>query len=1245
VLKTTNISIAEGISNSNINCIYQDKYGFMWFGTEDGLNKYDGYSFKIFKNVPGNPKSIIDNGIWGVDEDKNGNLWIATNQGVSMYDRRRNEFTNFNLDSLITDRFSSQVLCSSVLTDSKDNIWVGTIGGGVIRYNKDLSKFEKIAVSANVAKSDNDIVLPLIEYNNSIYCGDFRYGLTEYDASIDSFKVVKYGHSEEGFDFKDYEERITNFHIDGTNTLWIVTEEGVYKYNAASNELKVVHKYKRHDIFDLWKIYTGIAEDKEGNIWIGKDMRGILKFDGVSDDFSDIPFGIEYTNKPGTYNRLVRSFFVDNTGIIWIGTLNDGVYKYDPASEPFTHYKHDPKNKFSLGGNEIFGITESKIKSNTIYVGTRGAGLYSFDSETKQFKSIKQEFLSDVFGGSVRSILENEDGSLYLGTWGDGLYQYFPGRSSRLITKWDSLSNASLSNNLIRNILKDEDGLLWIGTNSGLNVYDPVYKKIKRIYEKKDARYPQELIDLIREKNRKKQSIAEILKVGNDANLSKEFLIERPRDYLVTNVGEGTRSDRDNADYGWLESAAGDTVWSSRKYDDSFVLNGNNKNRITTALLRLKPGKYYLKYISDDSHSYGKWNAAPPLDSLLWGVQVLSLADDEIENAERLLLESKTQTYISGSNIRSLHFDNNQKNIIWIGTDAEGLDKFDKTTGKVVNYRNIPGQNSVSNNSIQFIHQDDEGILWLATNSGLDKFDPAKEKFLVYTEEDGLPTNYIASILADEFDNLWIATRNGLSRMTMNGNKATFVNYDSKDGLGGSDYIALVALKASNGLLYFGGEHGLNEFAPGKMNNQPPDLVFTDLKIGNKSYLNLAKEDEELPSIFDSSVFEFEYNQNDLTFEFAALHYGRADKNQYAHFLEGYDKEWVYDNKKLATYTNLDPGEYRFHFKGSNSDGVWNNEGKVLEIIISPPWWQTIFAYISYVFIFTGIVFGIDRIQRHRLLGRERAMATLREAELRAETAELQAKAAEAQAQVMQIENDRKTQELEEARELQLSMLPEKLPELPNLDIAVYMKTATEVGGDYYDFNVAMDGTLTVVLGDATGHGMKAGTMVTTAKSLFHSYSGNKDILFTFHEMTRCIKQMRMQSLSMCLTMLKIKGAQLTMSAAGMPPVFIFRRESRLIEEHLMKGMPLGTMNNFPYEIKEMKLNSGDALLILSDGLPELQNNNGELYGYKRVRNKFEEVAEGTPEEIISCLKDDGSAWVNDEDPEDDVTFVVIKVK
>ena len=134
------------------------------------------------------------------------------------------------------------------------------------------------------------------------------------------------------------------------------------------------------------------------------------------------------------------------------------------------------------------------------------------------------------------------------------------------------------------------------------------------------------------------------------------------------------------------------------------------------------------------------------------------------------------------------------------------------------------------------------------------------------------------------------------------------------------------------------------------------------------------------------------------------------------------------------------------------------------------------------------------------------------------------------------------------------------------------MKTATEVGGDYYDFNIGIDGTLTIVLGDATGHGMRAGTMVTTTKSLFNVLAPNPNIIETFHEMTRCLKLMQMDKLSMCLTMLKIMGNKIQMSSAGMPPVFIHKRESQTIEEHVIKGMPLGTFNDFPYSIVESSI-------------------------------------------------------------------------
>ncbi|MDP2364194.1 MAG: PP2C family protein-serine/threonine phosphatase, partial [Ignavibacteria bacterium] len=153
------------------------------------------------------------------------------------------------------------------------------------------------------------------------------------------------------------------------------------------------------------------------------------------------------------------------------------------------------------------------------------------------------------------------------------------------------------------------------------------------------------------------------------------------------------------------------------------------------------------------------------------------------------------------------------------------------------------------------------------------------------------------------------------------------------------------------------------------------------------------------------------------------------------------------------------------------------------------------------------------------------------------------------------------------------------------------------------------------------------------------------DILFTFKEMTRCIKQMQFQSLAMSMTMLKIQNNKLLMSAAGMPPVYLFRNKHSILEEHLMEGMPLGTMDNFPYELKEMQLFKGDTILLMSDGFPELHNQDNEMFGYKRARNSFEEVAEKEPERIITYLKEVGSRWTNDKDPDDDVTFVVIKVK
>jgi hypothetical protein len=252
---------------------------------------------------------------------------------------------------------------------------------------------------------------------------------------------------------------------------------------------------------------------------------------------------------------------------------------------------------------------------------------------------------------------------------------------------------------------------------------------------------------------------------------------------------------------------------------------------------------------------------------------------------------------------------------------------------------------------------------------------------------------------------------------------------------------------------------------------------------------------------------------------------------------------------------------------------------------------------------------------------------------------------AEAQNKIIQAENERKTKELEEARRMQLAMLPKEVPQLPHLDIAVYMKTATEVGGDYYDFSIKEDGALNICLGDATGHGMKAGIMVSSMKSIFTTNATKMDIENFFATANSGIKSMNLKRMMMGFTMLTINSHCFRLINAGMPPVYLYRKKQHTVQELKEHGLPVGAMNLSKYNVTEESMDKGDVLLLLTDGMPELKNEKKDLFGYKRLQECFIRTAKMDPQKIIEHLKNSASQWVDEQDPEDDVTFVVIKVK
>ena len=255
----------------------------------------------------------------------------------------------------------------------------------------------------------------------------------------------------------------------------------------------------------------------------------------------------------------------------------------------------------------------------------------------------------------------------------------------------------------------------------------------------------------------------------------------------------------------------------------------------------------------------------------------------------------------------------------------------------------------------------------------------------------------------------------------------------------------------------------------------------------------------------------------------------------------------------------------------------------------------------------------------------------LRESALRAEAAEA--------------ERRRQAEELEEARQLQLSMLPRTLPQLPHLEIAAYMQTATEVGGDYYDFHLGEDGTLTIAVGDATGHGLKAGMMVTAVKSLFETLAPDPDIAEIFRRKSRALKRMNLRGLFMALTMVKLSGHRLTLSIAGMPPVLIYRAARGEVEEIAIRAVPLGGVAGYPYRQQELPVAAGDIVVLMSDGLPERFNAENEMLDYAATKRALAEAADRSPQQIIEHFVRVGEAWANGRAQDDDMTFVVLKVK
>jgi serine phosphatase RsbU (regulator of sigma subunit) len=224
-------------------------------------------------------------------------------------------------------------------------------------------------------------------------------------------------------------------------------------------------------------------------------------------------------------------------------------------------------------------------------------------------------------------------------------------------------------------------------------------------------------------------------------------------------------------------------------------------------------------------------------------------------------------------------------------------------------------------------------------------------------------------------------------------------------------------------------------------------------------------------------------------------------------------------------------------------------------------------------------------------------------------------------------------------------MLPQVPPGVDNLDVAMYMKTSAEVGGDYYDYKVEADGTITIIVGDATGHGLKAGIVVATVKSYFQTLASQCTVSELLQRISEGIQNLQIRGMYMGVTVIKIKDRNVAIASSGMPPLFLYKQTSGDVERIMLKGLFLGSALDFPYQYTSLVFAPGDALLVMSDGLPELFNEGKKMLDYDRIEACYQEVASLPAQQIVDKLVQLGDQWAPEKDNEDDITLVAIKAK
>ncbi len=813
-----------------------------------------------------------------------------------------------------------------ITQDSQGYIWI-TTQSGLHKY--DGYEFEVYEYTPFDSTSISDGWVWAVEESNNgdMWVTTNSSGLNRMDRATGTFK--HYMHDPD--DSTSLSSDWTRFvHEDRNGDLWVNTESDGLNRMRSGNDGHF--ERFRHDPDDSTTITSDILyiieEDDEGNIWIGS-ANGLNRIDSETDEITRFLFDPDAPERYGTQYNVFRIYNSPNEqGIKWLTTGN-GLVRLDSNTGDYDRFlieSNDGNNVNPL--NLIHEIAPDPNLEGVFWVAGPGTGVARFDVRTEKFTIYRHDPRdpNSLAENYAQSIFADRSGTMWVGYTAEGISSFNPGAVNFLHLRHSPDDPLSLSPGIVWGVYEDQEGTLWIGTDAGPTTrYLTQYNPEKEIikYHQFDPNNSNTLLP----------------------GLHWKFAEDQQGGFWVAGNGGLSRLDRDTG------------VVTRFQQDE-----GHNNNIFDLQPTHSDANKLWIANVGGldifdtETETFTKINVAPE------GWESEPVVIDIYEDAEN--------------------------HIMWLGT-ASGLVRFDMmtNTSKAFSY-NQSDTTTISDDVIfGVLPQDsDPTILWLATqSSGLNRFDTKTNTATHFTKADGLADNHVYGLLKDENGTLWMSSNGGIT----NFEPETFAirNYGLDDGLIALEYNQNAYFKSESGVLYFGSSKGVTAFMPGqlKINETPPQVTLSDLKLFNKS-VTVGPDSPLQQSLSETKIITLKHNQNEITFDYVALHFANSNRNQYQYQLEGYDQEWVNaGTDRSATYTNLSPGDYTFKVKAANSDGVWNEQGATIGLTILPPWYRTWWAYLLFLGVLASGVFGVDRFQRKRLSKKEQERAALREAELRAE--------------------------------------------------------------------------------------------------------------------------------------------------------------------------------------------------------------------------------------------------------------------